>query len=128
MVRKKQFERIMQYIVDEYDVSPEYLWTRYPDFAVFRHPNSNKWFGLIMNVPAHQLGQPGDDAIRCINLHLEPRLVATLIDDAHFIPGYHMNKNSWVTIFLNDGLTDNQIKPLIRASYDSVAPVRIRRA
>lgn len=38
MTQPSQRERIAQYIQDRYAVEPEYLWTRYPNYAVFRQP------------------------------------------------------------------------------------------
>ena len=122
MKRKKQFERITDYIRDEYDVAAEHLWKKYPEYAVFRHPNSGKWFGLIMQVPANRLGRDGTDMIYVINLHIAPVVVSSILGAEHFMPGYHMNKASWTTVMLDDGLSDAQIKPLVQASYDSVAP------
>ena len=42
-------------IIDEtYSVTPEYLWDG-ETHAVFRHPVSNKWFGIIMEVKKKNL-------------------------------------------------------------------------
>ena len=35
-----------------------------------------------------------------------------------------MNKNHWISILLNDSVSDDQIIPLLELSYDSVAPKR----
>lgn len=36
------------------------------------------------------------------------------------IPGYHMNKKHWNTVFYNGSLTDTQLKEMIDHSYDLV--------
>lgn len=46
--RKTFFE----YIKKEYKVTPDYPWKKYPDNAVFRHSDNNKWFALVMYVAA----------------------------------------------------------------------------
>jgi hypothetical protein len=43
-------EKIFTYIKKKYKTSPEYLWKRYPDYAVFRHSDNNKWFVLLAAV------------------------------------------------------------------------------
>ena len=43
-------ENVFEYTKNEYGVEPEYLWARFPDFAVLRRKDSKKWFGIIMNV------------------------------------------------------------------------------
>ena len=33
-------ENVIKYIKEKYTASPEYLWKRYPDYAVFRHDDN----------------------------------------------------------------------------------------
>jgi predicted DNA-binding protein (MmcQ/YjbR family) len=33
-----------------------------------------------------------------------------------------MNKNHWISVVLDDSVSDSQITPLLELSYDSVAP------
>lgn len=41
-------------------------------------------------------------------------------DYFQIIPGFHMNKKHWNTIYLNDGLNDNLIRTLLDESYEIV--------
>ena len=43
-------DQVFDYIKKKYKVSPEYPWKRYPENAVFRHGDNNKWFALAMEV------------------------------------------------------------------------------
>lgn len=43
-------DTIIQYINDKFYVEPEYLWSKYPEYAVFRHKDNNKWFAVILNL------------------------------------------------------------------------------
>ncbi len=43
-------EEIFDYVKENYNVEPEYLWDDTPDAAILRHPNNRKWFALIMHV------------------------------------------------------------------------------
>jgi predicted DNA-binding protein (MmcQ/YjbR family) len=36
------------------------------------------------------------------------------------IPGYHMNKNHWNTVYFNGSLSDKQLYEMINRSYDLV--------
>ena len=40
---------VFSYIKKKYDAEPEYLWHRYPGYAVFRHADNDKWFCIIMD-------------------------------------------------------------------------------
>lgn len=52
-----QTGKVVQYIANEYGVEREYLWTeRFPTYAVFRNPENQKWFGIIMTIPGIHLG------------------------------------------------------------------------
>ena len=121
MKKEEQYQRITRYITTQYGVRPEHLWRDYPEYAVFRNPHGGKWFGLMMNVPARRLGLDGDAALWVMNVHCAPAVLATILKDGDFMPGYHMNKKSWATIVLDGRLSDAQIYPLIHASYESVA-------
>jgi len=122
-----QRERIIQHIQDIYGVEAEYLWAELPDCAVFRHPGSKKWFGIIMNVLSNRLGLDGEEPLDIINVKCGPILAGSLLTEAGFFPAYHMNKTNWITILLNDTVPDEQLTPLLELSYDSVAPKRRNR-
>ena len=56
-----------------------------------------------------------------INLKCDPEKAIELREQHEFIiPGYHMNKKHWNTIFLNSCNDDKLLKDLIINSYDLV--------
>lgn len=120
MVKQSQRMRIMKLIEARFNTAPEYLWRKYPEFCVYRKTQNRKWFALVANVGRKNLGLMGDGNMDVIIIHCPPSVAATVLPDDAFMPGYHMNKKSWTTLFLDDRLTDAQIMPLIHASFDSV--------
>ena len=61
-----------------------------------------------------------DDPPRA-NLKADPEKSIELREThSQIIPGWHMNKKHWNTVFIEDGLEDNLIKELIKHSYDLV--------
>ncbi len=124
MAQSSQRDRIIQHVQDVYGVEAEYLWADTPDAAVFRHPGSRKWFGIVMTVLSSRLGLDGEKPIDIINVKCGPVLTGSLLTEKGFLPAYHMNKTNWVTILLNGTVPDEQITPLLELSYDSVAPKR----
>ena len=117
-----QRDRITQKILDAYGIQPEYLWANSPDSAVFRHLGSGKWFGLIMNVEKKRLHLTGDEAVDVLNVKCDPILIGSLRREPGFLPAYHMNKDSWISILLDGTVPDDRIMPLLDMSYDLVAP------
>lgn len=39
-------DSVFKYIKEKYKTVPEYLWRRYPGYAVFRHEDNSKWFAV----------------------------------------------------------------------------------
>ena len=57
-----------------------------------------------------------------ISLKCDPQLAETLREKYETVmPGYHLNKKHWNTILLTGQLSWDEIKDLIRHSYDLVA-------
>ncbi len=54
-------------------------------------------------------------------LKCDPERAIELREMHHqIIPGFHLNKKHWNTVFIDDGLTNKMIKELIDHSYDLV--------
>lgn len=110
-----QSNRITELIINKYKVTPEFLWEKSPTDGVFRNPKSEKWFGLIMNIDKSKIVPKQTGEIEILNLKL---------DDINYqkykgiYPAYHMNKKSWVSIILDDTLTDEEIMKLVDISYE----------
>ncbi len=92
-----------------------------PNFAVFRHSNNQKWFALIMDIPRSRLGLPGDELLDVVNLKCDPLLIGSLRSEPGFFPAYHMNKDSWITVSLDNKADDDKLKMLLDMSYTATA-------
>ena len=117
-----QRRRVTEYIRDRYAADAEYLWARYPNYAVFRHPASRKWFAIVMDIPRNRLGLEGDGDVDIMDVKCGPLMVGSLLAQDGFLPAYHMSKSSWISVQLDETVPDEQIYPLLELSYDSVAP------
>ena len=114
-----QSNRITNLIKDKYDVSPEFLWKDYPEFGIFRNPNNHKWFALIMNIDKNKLNKKNTGNVDVMNLKLDSE-VNDILKIKGIYPAYHMNKKYWVTVVLDDTLTDNKIIDLVIKSYNNI--------
>lgn len=118
----EQTKRITKYILDKYGVSPEFLWDKTPGCGVFRNKSNNKWFGIIMNIDKSKLDD-GSGEVEIINIKLDEE-VSNLLNNKGFYPAYHMNKKSWISIILDDTLSDRIINNLIDKLFDIISSVR----
>lgn len=109
---------ILRYAAEKYDTKPEYLWERTPDAAVLRHYDNKKWFGIIMSVPRKRLGIPGEGNVDILDVKSDPLLAGSLRLKSGILPGYHMNKGSWITILLDGTVNENEIFSLLNMSFE----------
>jgi predicted DNA-binding protein (MmcQ/YjbR family) len=81
--------------------------------AVMRHKGNKKSFALIMHHHVELY----------LNLKCNP-LDGDFLRSAFksIIPGWHMNKNHWITIVMGGDVPEDLIKTLIRQSYDLIKP------
>ena len=108
-----QSNRIAENIFRIYGVRPDFPWGDSTG-GVFRHKDSRKWFGLIMNIKYSQILKNTDSRrLDVINLKAEKNHRA----DAGIYPAYHMNHKSWISVMLDDTLEDKAIMELIEESY-----------
>ena len=112
--------RVIDYIKEKYSDEPEYLWEKFPDNAVFRHKNNQKWYAAILTVQRGKVGLEGDGKCEVIDLKGPLEKLAALIDNKNFLPGYHMNKKHWYTIRLDGSVNLDEIFKHIDSSYDTV--------
>ena len=114
-----QVNEVIEHIKSEYGAEPEFLWPdRYPSYAVFRHSGNKKWFALIATISSESLGLKDAKEIDIINLKFDKNQTYDFAEtNDHIFPAYHMNKNNWITIWLDGTLSDEFIFGLIRKSY-----------
>lgn len=112
-----QSNRITNLINEKYKVLPEFLWEKFPGFGVFRNARSNKWFGIIMNIDKSKIIPEESGEIEVLNIKLDDN-VQNYLSVEGIYPSYHLSKKSWVTIILDDILSDKEIMDLIDISYN----------
>jgi len=100
--------------VEEYILSMPGARLEYPfdeTTAVYKTQN-DKMFALIAE---------GSDPLQ-ISLKADPNLSQILRDKYETVlPGYHLNKKHWNTLILTGQLSDDEIRDLIRHSYELVS-------
>lgn len=115
-----QANRISQMIFEKFGDHPVFEWEQYPDFGVFKHSESKKWYALIMNLERSKIGA-GIGTFDIINVKLDSSRIPDLLVKDGFYPAYHMNKKNWISISLDDSLSDIEIMSYIHESYQFVS-------
>lgn len=109
---------ISKHIKEKYNVIPEYLWESEPGFGVFRNPNNDKWFGIIMNINKNKIVGKDDKEIEVLNLMLHDK-TEYYLNNKNIYPAYHMNKKNWISIILDESLSNDEIFNLIDISFNN---------
>ena len=113
---------VFQYIKKKYKAAPEYLWRRYPDYAVFRHADNRKWFAILMDIPRETLGLAGKERVDILNVKPEdPFLGDALLGKEGYFQGYHMSKRNWISILLDGTVPWEEICGMIDGSFLATA-------
>ncbi len=123
---KKQFsyrDEILRYAMDKYGTRPEYLWARWPNYAILRRADNKKWYGAILDVPRERLGLAGTDVVDVLNVKCDPGLYAFINGENGILRGYHMG-GTWVSVLLDGTVAREQIFALLDASYKLVGSRR----
>ena len=107
-----------KYITDYYGVRAERLFEKNPGFQVYRHNGTKKWFAMIMDLPESRLGLDGQKIIDVVNLKCDPILIGSLRLERGFYPAYHMNKENWITVALDESVPDEKLRMLVDMSYE----------
>lgn len=154
--------------LETHDVHPEFLWKKDRLSCVFRHPDTLKWFGILMHIRKDQLAEsesneaeseqpaiPGNQnkktraarrrrnadpfqivdcavesclsiedqtpKVDILNVKASPERVAQLLKEPGIYPAYHMNKNHWISILLDDTVSDKMIHSLLSDSWNLIS-------
>lgn len=115
--KSKQAKEVIQYVKEKYKDDLEFLWKKFPENAIWRNKNNRKWYGVLLVISERKLGIESDRMINIIDLRYAKDKIKKIIDNKKIFAGYHMNKDNWITIKLDDSTKTETIFELIDNSY-----------
>lgn len=120
---KDQSNRLAQLIKEQWGDLPDYPFAKLPTYGAFRHPNNNKWYALVSQIPRDKLdGSGSQEEVEIVNLKVDGREIAELLSQSGLFPAYHMSKKSWVSVLLDDTVEDQTVFALLEKSRYLVGP------
>ena len=111
-----QTKRIMSQVQEKYGNQLEYLWEKSPDTAVLRHEGNQKWYAVLMRIPWDKLEKGREGLVEAVNIKHDQ--VADLLSKKGIYPAFHMNKRYWLSLALDDTLSDEMVLELIERSWN----------
>ena len=111
-----QTKRIMTQVQEKYGNQLEYLWEKSPDTAVLRHEGNKKWYAVLMKISWDKLEKDREGLVEAVNL--KNNQVADLLSQKGIYPAFHMNKRYWISLTLDDSLSDDDVLDLLEISWN----------
>lgn len=111
-----QTKRIMALVQEKYGNQLEYLWEKSPDTAVLRHEGNQKWYAVLMKISWDKLEKGREGLVEAVNLKQDQ--VSDLLVKKGIYPAFHMNKRYWISVPLDDSLSDEEVLELIEKSWN----------
>ena len=110
-------QELTDWIRETYGAEPEWPFVGKPGSFVFREKLSGKWFALVMTITRRQMGCGGEEELTVVNVKSDPDLIGQLTQLPGYRPGYHMNKQHWLTVFLDGTVPAEQVYARVSESY-----------
>ena len=111
-----QTKRIMAVVQEKYGNQLEYLWEKSPETAVLRHEGNQKWYSVLMRISWDKIEKGREGLVEAVNLKQDQ--VSDLLVKKGIYPAFHMNKRYWISVPLDDSLSDEEVLELIEKSWN----------
>lgn len=122
-VELPQAERLQKHLLETYGESPDFPFKKYPSFAVFRNRDNKKWYALMMPIPLCQFlpKEKSQVLIDVLNVKVPKERIKDLQPLPSIYPAYHMNKSTWISIWLDRDIPDDTLFDLVGNSRQLTA-------
>ena len=108
-------DEIFRYVRKKYNVAEDYPLPTAPTFPVMRHPDTRKWFAVIMDVPKDKLGLTGQQRVDVINVKLSDPLLVDVVTslETHEEKSRYL-KDLFVMILKAENISEHRQSIIIR--------------
>lgn len=106
---------ILHFVGERFGTTPDYPWRTYPSYAVLRHAQSGKWYGLLCDLPAAKIKGQGGEIVEVMNIKCGAEVIDLLLAEVGVYPAWHMNKDHWVSVALAEVAQEAAEEWLVRS-------------
>lgn len=116
---------VLAYAKKKYGTKAEHLWDRFPDYAVLRHEDNRKWYGIVMDISYSKIDRTKSGYVDILNVKLDDVLLTDMLTrQAGYYRGYHISKGNWLSVVLDGTVDLKSICSLLDRSYGTTASNR----
>lgn len=120
----QQANRLVHFLDETFQDALNYPFEKFPSYAAFRYEPLKKWYALLFPLKKEKLDDPYhhyqkeelEEELEVVNIKVAPQLIDELIKEKGIFPSYHMNKKHWVTVTLDDSVTDAKLFEMVKES------------
>ncbi len=102
---------------EKYGDEPEYLWEKFPDNAIWRRKDNQKWYGAVLTVAREKVGLSGEGNAEILDVRADPAEIDLLVDNVKIFRGWHMNKKHWIALPLDGSVCMEEIENFLEESW-----------
>ena len=115
------YKDVLHYVKDQYNSTIVKPFKTNPDIKALVTPKG-KWYALFLDVEYNKLQKDSlaDSKVKIINLKHISSKISAITDNRNIFPAYHMNKNHWISVVLDNNIDTEYVKELIEISYNLV--------
>gem|GEM_PF-1020957 len=118
MADKTLREQLEAYAKKKYKAVPEQLPFHNEDYAIFRHPDSGKWFAVFIVKSRREFGLDGDGKTGIVSVKIrDPFFADMLMQQPGYLRGYPSAKWHWVSVLLDGTVPFKDICQWLDESY-----------
>lgn len=110
-----QSQRLLNAVAKKYGDGIEHIFKQSPHTGVLRHPENKKWYGVFMKIDYSKLDPKRKGFVEVLNLKQEKVSGFRCLTGVY--PAFHMNKQYWISLVLDQTLTDETILNMIDESW-----------
>ena len=113
------YEDVLRYVKERYNSTIVKPFKTNPDIKALVTAK-NKWYALFLHIEYNKLKKDSlvDSKVKIINLKHISSKISDITDNRNIFPAYHMNKNHWISVVLDNNIDIEYVKGLIELSYD----------
>lgn len=115
--KQEQTKMLIEYVRQKYGDTPEFLWEKFDNNAVFRRKDTGKWYAAVLTVSKNKLGFDSGEEVEIIALRISPDEIDALVDNKTYFRGWHMNKKHWYTMILDGSVPFEELCERVDRSY-----------
>ena len=112
-----QANRLSMYIYQHWKDRPDKPWKKDNGYTVIRNHDSRKWYGVIGEIPRNRFEpDSGEETVEVLNLKVKEDKMPAYLQIKGIYPAFHMNKKNWISVILDEDVSDELLTQLIEES------------